>query len=263
MLVSPAAGEQLSTDTPVFTVTNAIGFDRGQAEYTFRVAVAATDREVATLTVPAGSGSTSVRFPSPLLRGALLSWSVSATNASTRVDSDSATFRLPPLACGSSRDPWAKTVTEFWVPTTCLGQNIYNDPREALGPPDAGGFGPDGYFGFVSLGNSGYVSVDMEGCTVDGTGPDVRVFQSVSSEAVTLLASSTATGPWVLVEYRKVCATRLPGTFSRYCDFDLAQAGIAETRYLKVEDGELYPCPGDTVSEGADIDAVQILNLKP
>jgi hypothetical protein len=30
---------------------------------------------------------------------------------------------------------------------------------------------------------------------------------------------------------------------------------------VKVEDGELYACPGDSVSEGADLDAVQALGV--
>jgi hypothetical protein len=33
---------------------------------------------------------------------------------------------------------------------------------------------------------------------------------------------------------------------------------------MKVEDGEIYPClAGGTVTEGADIDAIEILNKKP
>ena len=99
---------------------------------------------------------------------------------------------------------------------------------------------------------------------MDQPGDDVRVYQSVSSEPVTLYAASNPAGPWVLIAYREYCGDRsASGIFSNHCDFDLASAGIEETRYLKVEDGELYPCPGDTVTEGADIDAVQVLHLKP
>jgi hypothetical protein len=264
VLLDPLAGSTLDSDTPVFVVRNAQGFDSGQADYTFRVSVASSDRDVASLTAPAGRGETAVRFPAPLLRGAVLAWSVVARDASgAEVASDSATFRLPPVDCRSTSTPYAKSVTGFWVPATCRDHDLYNDPEEALGPPDAGGAGPDMYFGFVSLGNGGWVDVDMEGCAVDGTGADVRVFQSVSAEPVTLLASSSPTGPWVLVEYRKPCGTRVPGFFSRGCTFDLAQAGIEEARYFRVQDGELYPCPGGTVTEGADIDAVEILNARP
>ena len=102
----------------------------------------------------------------------------------------------------------------------------------------------------------------MQACAVDAEGPDVRVFQSVSGEPVTLFASSSPTGPWVLVESRKPCGQRNPDTFSRRCDFDLAEAGLDEARYLHVQDGELFPCPGGTDTEGADIDAVQILSVK-
>jgi len=36
---------------------------------------------------------------------------------------------------------------------------------------------------------------------------------------------------------------------------------VAAARYLKIEDGEVYPClAGGTVTEGADIDAVQVLS---
>ena len=264
--VEPAAGASLDTDTPVFTVQNANGFDSGQADYTFWIIVASSEREVATVTVPAGQGTTSIQFPEPLLRGATLAWTVTTVNVSgEETASGSRTFRLPPVECGVSDDPYAKVVEDFWVPAVCLANNIYNDPEEALGLPDAGGQGPDMFFGFVSLGNGGWVTVDMEGCTIDGDGDDVRVFQAVSGEPVTLLASSSPTGPWVVVEYRKPCGLRVPGMRPqiRQCTFDLLEAGIEETRYFKVQDGELFPCPGGTVTEGADIDAVEILNPKP
>jgi hypothetical protein len=52
--------------------------------------------------------------------------------------------------------------------------------------------------------------------------------------------------------------------FSNHCDFDLHGAGLAEARYFKIEDGEIYPClERGTVTEGGDIDAIQILNQKP
>ena len=178
-LVEPTSGSTLNTDTPRFTVRNASGFDSAQADYTFWVMVASTDRHVASLTVPAGRTSTSIQFPGPLLRGATLAWFVTAANTSGRETmSGRATFRLPPVECGLTEDPYAKAVEGFWVPAVCLAQNIYNDPEEALGPPNAGGSSPDQFFGFVSLGNGGWVDVDMVGCAVDGAGNDVRVFQA-------------------------------------------------------------------------------------
>ena len=216
---------------------------------------------MASLTVPAGRTTTSIQFPGPLVRGATLAWFVTAVNDSgLETASVRGTFRLPPVDCGLSEDPFAKAVEGFWVPAVCLAQNIYNDPEEALGPPNLGGTGPGGFRGFVSLGNGGWVDVDMVGCAVDNPGDDVRVFQSVGGEEVTLLASSNPDGPWVLVDYRKPCFLGSPGTRSRQCGFDLADAGLEAARYFRVQDGELFPCPGDTVSEGADIDAVEILS---
>jgi len=263
-LVSPVGGAAVDTDNPVFTITNARGFDSGDTTYTFDVVVATTGRAVGTVTVAAGPAQTAVRFPDPLLRGALLQWSVTGrTTAGSEVSSGTATFRLPPVDCQATSDPYAKSVEGFWVPAVCLAGNVLNDPQAALGPPDAGRDGGGGYYGFVSLGDGGFVDLDMQACAVDADGFDVRVFQSVSSEPVTLFASSSPAGPWVLVESRKPCGQLNPGTFSRRCDFDLADAGIEEARYFRVQDGELFPCPGGTNTEGADIDAVEILSVKP
>jgi hypothetical protein len=105
----------------------------------------------------------------------------------------------------------------------------------------------------------------MEACAADLPGPDVRVYQFVSSEPVTLYAAGAPGGPFQLLEYRLRCGLRVAGGTGqqRYCDFDLAAAEILEARYFKVEDGELFDiCPGGTPSEGADIDAVEILHLK-
>ena len=54
---------------------------------------------------------------------------------------------------------------------------------------------------------------------------------------------------------------RTTGVFSNHCDFDLRDAGLSMARFVKVEDGEIYPClAGGTLTEGADLDAVQTLN---
>ena len=79
-------------------------------------------------------------------------------------------------------------------------------------------------------------------------------------------AGGTPTGPWVLVEADKPCDIRHPGGAGiiKYCDFDLAVAEVVLARYLKVEDGERTACAeAGTDSEGADIDAVQILSFAP
>jgi len=262
-LVSPAPGAQLATDTPVFTVLNARGYDQGEAEYRFRVSVAATGAEVAAATLPAGSGHTAMRFDTPLLRGTTLSWRVTATRrGADAISSESATFRLPATQCPRPPTPFAQRVVDWWIPACSLAANLYNDPDEVVGSPDAAEIAPDRYRGMVSLGTGGYVVVDMEGCAADGPGDDVRVYQTVSTEPVTLYAGSSPEGPWVLLEARKPCGARVPGVFSRGCTFDLGRAGLEEARYFKVEDGELYPCPGGSGSDGADIDAVEVLSFK-
>ncbi len=262
-LLEPSSGQRLDTDMPRFVVRNAAGYDAGAATYTFIVTVASTGRFVASYVVNAGQGETATVFPAPLLRGATLSWRVVARNTSgTEVASDPSTFRLPAPVCGNSRDPYGKTVTESWISSCSLANNRYNNTQEALGAPNAAGNAAAGFRGFVSLGDGGFVSLDIQACAQDVPGNDVRVYQAVSQEPVTLYASSTGTGPWVLLDSRIECGIRVTNQIG-YCDFDLADAGLEEARYFKVEDGELYPCPGGTDSEGADLDAVQILNVKP
>jgi hypothetical protein len=262
-LVSPAPGAQLTTDTPLFTVLNARGYDRGEAEYRFSVGVAATGTEIAAATLPAGDGHTAMRFDKPLLRGATLSWRVTATRRGTdAISSEPATFKLPATSCPRPPTPFAQRLVDWWIPACSLAVNFYNDPEEVLGSPDAAEIAPNLYRGMVSLGTAGYVVVDMEGCAADGAGDDVRVYQTVSQEPVTLYAGSSPQGPWVLLEARKPCGARVPGVFSRGCTFDLGRAGLEEARYFKVEDGELYPCPGGSGSDGADIDAVEVLNFR-
>ena len=260
--LTPIANEQVASDTPIFTVRNAQNFDQGQATYTFRVTTVSGQGEIASGTVAAGSGRTSLMFAQALPRGMTLTWSVVAKSASSEVTSSTATFRTVAVACQASRSPYAKSVVDSFLTACSQANNKYNDPQAVLGPPDAGGTGPDMYFGFMSLGEGGYVTVDMESCAQDLPGSDVRVFQSVSQEPVTLFAAGSPTGPFLEIGSRVRCGNRLPGTFSHYCDFDLAAAEVQEARYFKIQDGELFPCPGGTVTEGADIDAIEILHPK-
>ena len=159
---------------------------------------------------------------------------------------------------------YATTVVDWWVPGCSLQTNGYNDPQKVLGPPDAVNLGgKDNYDGIMSLGQAGYVTVDMGVSAVDGPGADVRVFQTTSREPVTLYGSASAQGPFTLLGLRFDCGTRSPGLLSNHCDFDLHDGGLAEARYFKIEDGEIYPClAGGTLTEGADIDAILILNQK-
>ena len=161
---------------------------------------------------------------------------------------------------------FAQSVVDWWLPECTLTHNAYNDPAKVLGPPDAVFLGiKDKYTGLMSLGQGGYVTVDMGDTAVDGPGADVRVYQVTGMEPVTLYAATSAQGPFNLVALREDCGTRVPGAapWERYCDFNLRDAGMAEARYFKIEDGEIYPClAGGTITEGADIDAIEILNKK-
>ena len=157
---------------------------------------------------------------------------------------------------------YGRAVLDWWLPECSLTHNGYNDPLESLGPPDAANLGGrDLYRGLISLGQGGYVTVELGEPAVDGAGPDIRVFQSVTGEPVTVYASAASQGPFVLLGLRRPCGIRTQGLFSNHCDFDLRDGGLATARYIKVEDGEIYPClAGGTLTEGADLDAVQVLN---
>jgi hypothetical protein len=163
-----------------------------------------------------------------------------------------------PDPCATAPSRYGKAVTESWIPACSLAQDIYNDPKEALGAPDAAGRGPDQYSGFVSLGFGGHVTLDLGGCISDAPGPDLRVFQAVSGEQVSVYVSLSPEGPFTLVEALKACGDPYHG-IQHSCEFDLASGGVTRARYVRVEDGELFPCPGGTVSEGADLDAVEAL----
>jgi hypothetical protein len=261
--MSPIDGALVSTDSPTFTVQNAQGFDLGQAQYRFEVLTQGKGTVVASQTVPAGRTTTAASFAVP--RGMSLAWKATAIAASGQIASATALFKMPPVACQPLGDGWAKAVVEVLLPFCPHFPNIYNDPNDVLGPYDAGGFGPYNYFGFLSLGDNGHVVVDMEACATDGAGFDLRVFQAVGSEPVTVYAGGTPTGPFVLLAAGRTCGNKIAGTkTTRYCDFDLAEGEVQEARYFKVEDAEHFPCEdAGTPSEGADIDAVRILQAGP
>lgn len=156
---------------------------------------------------------------------------------------------------------YAQEIVDWWLPACSLERNGYNDPREVLGGPDAVNLGgKDNYRGIMSMGQGGYVVVDMGLRFADRPGADVRVYQTTTGEPVTLYAADAATGPFTLVGWRRYCGVRTPGVFSNHCDFDLTEAGLGGARYLKIEDGEIYPCrAAGTITEGPDVDAVELL----
>jgi hypothetical protein len=167
-----------------------------------------------------------------------------------------------PTPCAPATQPYGTSVVEWWIPTSSLAQNIYNNPQDAVGAPDAAGFGPLNYTGFISLGFGGHVTLDLGGCVTDQPGNDIRVYQSVSNEPLSVYVSKSKDGPFTLLKpFFQDCGERVPGSnnVQKYCEFDFASAGVAEARYVRVEDAEIYPCPCGTPSEGADLDAVQAM----
>jgi hypothetical protein len=269
VLMTPAAGAQLTADTPVFTVRNARGFNTSAATYNFQLLTRSGTREIAAMSVPAGPGTTSATFATPLPRGMTLTWKVTASSAAGQAVSPLGTFTTMAVECLSVAGAYGKMVVEVSIPACSLAHNSYNEPDDVLGPPDARRLSAQGAAvfvgeGFLSLGERGHVTVDMRGCFVDGPGDDLRVYQSVSSEPVTVYVAGSPTGPFVKIGDREPCGVRSGGgIFSNHCQFDLATGEVTEARYVRVEDGEHFPCErGETDSEGADIDAVEMLNRK-
>jgi hypothetical protein len=170
-----------------------------------------------------------------------------------------------PSSASGTAASYAQSVVDWWLPECTLMHNGYNDPSQVLGGPDAVKLADkDDYRGIMSLGQGGYVIVDMGQTVVDGKGADIRVYQVTGTEPVTLYAATSPQGPFTLVALREDCGNRVTGfgNFERSCDFDLHDAALTEARYLKIEDGEIYPClAGGTITEGADIDAIEILNI--
>src|SRR5262249_30818520 len=138
-------------------------------------------------------------------------------------------------AAGTGAVAYAQAVVDWWLPQCSLEHNHYNDPNEVLGAPDAVFLGTkDAYTGIMSMGQGGYVVVDLGVTAVDGPGADVRVYQMTSNEPVTVYASDSASGPFTLIGLRVTCGTRSQGRPANHCDFDLRDGGLAQARYLKI-----------------------------
>lgn len=266
VLTTPAPGTAVTADTPTFTVRNASGFTSAEgATYTFEVFRPTSGAPIAQFAAPAGAATTSGTPASALPRGMNLAVRVTARTATASVEMPAQRFGSAAVACAARGDGYAKAVADSFLPVCRTMPNFYSDPREALGPPNAVALGgKDNYSGIVSLGDRGYVTVDMEACAADAPGADLRVHQAVGSEPVSVYVAGSPAGPFVEVAWRAPCGERLGGSATnRYCDFDLGAADVREARYVKVEDGEHFPCAeAGTNTEGADLDAVQILQFR-
>lgn len=136
----------------------------------------------------------------------------------------------------------------------CLPTNAFTDTNQILGAPNFRQTGPGKtqYEGFLSLGVLGSVDVFMGSCIQDQPGPDLRVFQAVSEEAVEVFVSQNINGPFVSLG-QQACPDQ--------CDFDLAGTGLNNVRVVRVQDSETnFQCDNVGLSPGADIDAVQVLH---
>ncbi len=157
---------------------------------------------------------------------------------------------------------WAVEVIESNI--TCNGYNTYRNVNEALGPPDAMPTGPDSYTGFVSLGIDGWITVRMGRCMKQGAGSEIKVYQTVSYEAVGVSVAETPEGPWHFLGIR-ACNIPTP-YFSASCEFEFSGNGVQWARYARIYDMERVNMPQWAVCEldpphpGADIDAVEVLN---
>jgi hypothetical protein len=276
MDVRVEAGDPTSTDgtdlvvAPWYTMTRVLESGRADDRWTARLGFhGAHVAAVPILGAPVGR---SPRFEEAR-RLALLLDSSGAQQAFGRCAGARATSRdafgyaeaTSAYVAGTAR--YATSVADWWMPACSLQRNKYTDRNEVVGAPNAFNQAPRGepsqYRGMISLGQGGYVVVDMGQVVSNGPGHDVRVHQFTSGEPVTLYGGNSPAGPFTLIAFRRYCGNRIPGGAANqgYCDFDLAEGGVASARYLRVEDGELYPClRADTTDEGADIDAVELLN---
>ena len=261
--ITPADGHAVDSQNPTLVVLNAHGFDAGQATYEFVVLDASGTKVVTDVAnVPAGTLQTQETIPATLDRGRGYQWKAIAHAGDHQVESKTVAFDVSvPCAPGN---PYAKSVVDFFI-TDCTkhtNRHALLDPTSVLGPPDARGTSDDTYSGILSLGQDGYVTVDMGVCVSDQEGPDLRVFQYIQFEGVGVDVSGSPGGPWVDLGV-KPCGDGGTGDRSNHCDFALAGTGLRTARDVRVSDGENFPCErAGTRSEGADIDAVQALHVR-
>ncbi len=168
-----------------------------------------------------------------------------------------------PSGCSGSTGVYASEVLNTNL--GCIPTNAFTDPAELLGAPNASSTGPGKteFRGFVSLGTNGSVTVFMGSCVEDLAGPDIRVFQSVSREAVDVQAAPSVDGPFVSLGAQDCIDP--PPFFQGFCDFDLSGSGLNRIRVLRVIDRETITfsgaeCDNTGMSPGADIDAIQVLH---
>jgi hypothetical protein len=180
---------------------------------------------------------------------------IALTFLSSSCDEDANPTQSLPTGC-QAQGVHALAVLESQL--TCGPTNAFKNLDEVLGPPDGRSTG-DGKLeldGFVSLGVEGSVTLFMGSCIQDLTGADIRVYQTVASEAVEVLISANPDGPFTSLG-------TLPCDVS--CDFDMAGSGLNNIRVVQVVDRARTQflgaeCDNVGPSPGADLDAVEVLH---
>ncbi len=261
--LTPARGTIVDSRTPTLVALNAAGFDGAGATYDFVVLDEAGREEVARVPgVAAGPQRTQAVVPTPLDAGRAYRWKAVAHAGDRTAESTPASFEVA-VPCLSPGDAWAKAVVDFQI-TECTrrtNRRALLDPHSVLGPPDAAGSSDATYSGILSLGQDGHVVVDMGVCIGDRPGDDLRVYQYIQSEPVEVMVSGSPDGPWAPLGTKPCGDGGIAAYRSNHCDFDLGASGLKAARYVWVGDGENYPCErAGTRSEGADIDAVEVLH---
>jgi hypothetical protein len=168
-----------------------------------------------------------------------------------------------PSGCSGSNGVYATEVVSTNL--GCIPTNAFTNADELLGAPNASATGPGKteYQGFVSLGVNGSVTAFMGSCIQDLPGADIRVYQSVSREAVEVQVSQSKDGPFVSLGFED--CNDPPPFFQGFCEFDLAGSGLNNVRFVRVIDRETITFPGAEcdntgMSPGADVDAIQVVH---
>lgn len=178
------------------------------------------------------------------------------------------------------REPGARFITNVVDYHFGPGQDFNQEegfPEALYGPPRAN----DAY-SVVSLGNGGFVIVEFEGnAIVDGPGPDFIVFENPLPHFVELATVSVSNDLITWHEFPCTAAQDGPdygscagvGIVYSHPDngldplapelaggdaFDLADLGVAEARYIRIQDREDLEGPAGVF----DLDAVSVVNAR-
>lgn len=150
---------------------------------------------------------------------------VVSSNTSTELD-----FALQPYY-----NHYAYRVIACGIPDTNFGDEART--CASLSAPDGLNY---------SLGKWGWIILDMQDMIHDGPGSEIIVHEGdADPEGFACYAAITMDGPWHLV-----------GNGTGTTTFDFSQHGIAEARFLKIEDDGVGPLWGDNA--GYDLDAIEV-----